>query len=328
MPRTDRRSTSRKRTPISGLVVAALALSMLPTFATFARGLSTSPRFYRSLRRLAATTALALIGLIALPSWASAADENLLTNPGFEAGRGNPDGSEGWTGIPGPVFELQDWTSVRYEGQWFAELNGNGNNEGIYQDVVTVPGEELRWSLAHRAREGGGATDAMKVFIGPGGGAGIAGLQEQEPETRNGQAVASGTQIAASTTTWAVWGGSYTVPTAQVVTRFAMIGVSTTFMFTSMANLVDDIRVLRPGPPDEPTNSAALSTASSPIHQGLPLPTSGSCSDVDESAIGWATDLVGGWGKSWEPWAGDGDHGGWACTRILEYTEGAWHIAE
>jgi hypothetical protein len=199
------------------------------------------------------------MGLAALPSWANAADENLLTNPGFEAGRGIPDGSEGWTGIPGPVFELQDWTSVRYEGQWFAELNGNGNNEGIYQDVVTVPGEELRWSLAHRAREAG-ATDSMKVFIGEGGGVNIVGLLEQEPETRNGAAVASGTQIVESASTWAVWGGSYTVPTDQVLTRFAMIGVSTTFTFTSMANLVDDIRFFRPGPPDETTGSTALST--------------------------------------------------------------------
>lgn len=289
--------------------------------------MNTSPRLHRSLCRLAATTALSLMGLAALPSWANAADENLLTNPGFEAGRGNPDGSAGWTGIPGPVFELQDWTSVRYEGQWFAELNGNGNNEGIYQDVVTVPGEELRWSLAHRAREGG-ATDQMKVFIGPGGGVGVAGLQEQQPETRNGQPVASGTQIAASTTTWAVWGGTYTVPTNQAVTRFAMLGVSTTFMFTSMANLVDDIRVLRPGPPDEDTGSAALGTGPGPIQQGLPLPSSGSCSDVNESAIGWATDLVGGWRKSWEPWAGDGHLGGWACARTLEHTEGEWHIAE
>jgi len=289
--------------------------------------MNTSLRVHRSLRRFAATTALSLIGLIALPSWANAADENLLTNPGFEAGRGVPDGSEGWTGIPGPVFELQDWTSVRYEGQWFAELNGNDNNEGIYQDVVTVPDEELVWSLAHRARENN-ATDAMKVYIGPGGGAGITGLQEQEPQTRDGQAVAPGTQIVAPDTTWAVWSGTYTVPTGQVLTRFAMIGVSTTAAYTSMGNLVDDVRFGQPAPPDDLAPSTPPSTALGPIHQGLPLPSSSSCSDVDESVIGWAANLVGGWGKSWEPWAGDGNLGGWACTRTLEYTEGAWHIAK
>jgi hypothetical protein len=55
--------------------------------------------------------------------------------------------------------------------------------------------------------------------------------------------------------------------------------------------------------------------------QGLPMPASGDCADVQDAAYAWGTGLKGGWTKAWEPWvhasAPEGQRGGWACTRSL-----------
>lgn len=55
--------------------------------------------------------------------------------------------------------------------------------------------------------------------------------------------------------------------------------------------------------------------------QGLPMPASGDCADVQDAAYAWGTGLKGGWTKAWEPWvnasAPEGQRGGWACTRTL-----------
>ncbi|MEI8084002.1 MAG: hypothetical protein WCI74_19365 [Actinomycetes bacterium] len=66
------------------------------------------------------------------------------------------------------------------------------------------------------------------------------------------------------------------------------------------------------------------------IHQGLPMPASGNCADVQDAAVAYGTGLHGGWIKGWEPWPVSGNpavHGGWACIRAIVNPGGqAWSI--
>ena len=50
-----------------------------------------------------------------------------------------------------------------YDGGQFAELNCQAYG-ALYQDVLTVPGATLNWSLAHAGRDG---TDTMALLIAP-----------------------------------------------------------------------------------------------------------------------------------------------------------------
>ena len=91
-------------------------------------------------------------------------------------------------------------------------------------------------------------------------------------------------------------------------------------------------------PPSAPASSAPASAAAAfaapastgngltTVYQGLPMPTSGSCADVQDVDYGWGTGLIGGWHKAWEPWARTTDtvDGGWACTRSLVYSGDTW----
>ncbi len=62
-----------------------------------------------------------------------------------------------------------------------------------------------------------------------------------------------------------------------------------------------------------------------PVHQGLPLPASGSCSDIQDVNYAWGTGLTGGWTKAWEPWVNlAAGKGGWACTRTLVSSGSTW----
>lgn len=61
------------------------------------------------------------------------------------------------------------------------------------------------------------------------------------------------------------------------------------------------------------------------IRQGLPLPSDGNCSTVDDEDYAWGTAVTGGWAKSWEPWV-DGGLGGWACNRTLVNKGHGWIV--
>ena len=64
-----------------------------------------------------------------------------------------------------------------------------------------------------------------------------------------------------------------------------------------------------------------------PIQQAVPLPASGTCTDVVESDFGFAAKVSGGWSRSWGEWAGNG-LGGHVCERELVYSNalGAWTV--
>ena len=88
-------------------------------------------------------------------------------------------------------------------------------------------------------------------------------------------------------------------------------------------------------PPAAPAPAAALSedpapsTATTAVYQGLPVPASGSCADIQDADYSWGTGMTGGWRKGWEPWAGSADTGlgSWACIRTLVYSGNTWSIA-
>lgn len=104
-------------------------------------------------------------------------------------------------------------------GRQFAELNAT-QTSALYQDLPTVPGQTLTWSLAHRARQG---TDTMRVVIGT-------------PGNMVENAVLSDTTAA-----WGRHTGTYTVPAGQTITRFAFEAVSTGSGNKTIGNFLDDI---------------------------------------------------------------------------------------
>lgn len=78
---------------------------------------------------------------------------------------------------------------------------------------------------------------------------------------------------------------------------------------------------------------SAPSTEPAPAHpivgQGLPMPASGNCADVDDKDFSWGTGLYGGWHRSWTTWRRDNGeifHDGWACIRSFEHVDGSWRI--
>jgi len=71
---------------------------------------------------------------------------------------------------------------------------------------------------------------------------------------------------------------------------------------------------LSDGPPETAAGSAS-------ILQQVPVPATGSCSDVQDAALSWSTGLTGGWGRSWAEW-----NQGPVCTRNLAYSNGRWYL--
>nr|WP_062339360.1 Ig-like domain-containing protein [Herbidospora sakaeratensis] len=97
------------------------------------------------------------------------------------------------------------------DGQQFAELNATQPST-LYQDVPTVPGTVMTWSIWHRGRAG---TDVMHVLIGAPG-----ATVAQTPDG------ATSPDIATGNTAWRQYTGTYTVPAGQTTTRFSFQAVS------------------------------------------------------------------------------------------------------
>ncbi|MEV0400363.1 Ig-like domain-containing protein [Actinoallomurus sp. NPDC050550] len=112
------------------------------------------------------------------------------------------------------------------DGQQFAELNANMFST-LYQDLPTVPGTVMTWSLYHRGVAG---TDTMHVLIGAPG-----ATVAQIP------AGASSPDITDGNTGWRRYTGTYVVPPGQTVTRFSFESVSTAGGNPSTGNLLDGV---------------------------------------------------------------------------------------
>ncbi|WP_433186511.1 Ig-like domain-containing protein [Actinoallomurus sp. CA-150999] len=112
------------------------------------------------------------------------------------------------------------------DGQQFAELNATQVST-LYQDLPTVPGTRLTWSLYHRGRLG---TDVMRVLIG------APGATSPQPPTG-----ASSPDISDGNTAWGHYTGVYVVPPGQTVTRFAFESVSAAGGSPTAGNFIDGV---------------------------------------------------------------------------------------
>jgi len=113
-----------------------------------------------------------------------------------------------WTAASGGQIEVRQ-SGVggvpSAEGGYHIELEVSGT-EGVYQDVITVPGEELVVRFAHRGRNG---TDTV-------------GFRAYDP----GGSAPGLTSFDAGTGSWTSQESVYTVPAAQTLTRFEWIPIS------------------------------------------------------------------------------------------------------
>jgi uncharacterized repeat protein (TIGR01451 family) len=167
---------------------------------------------------------------IAAQDPSSCAPAVTLVNGGFEE-PGLNDGDRlgvhqssvpGWSTTAGDG-QIEIWrfdAPAADTGSQHAELNANQVST-LYQDVASVPGQVLKWELAHRGREG---TDVMRVQLGPPG----------------GPLVQQGADIADGTAAWGHYSGLYTVPAGQTTTRFAFESVSSVGG-ASFGNFLDSV---------------------------------------------------------------------------------------
>ncbi|GGL16846.1 hypothetical protein Sme01_71150 [Sphaerisporangium melleum] len=117
------------------------------------------------------------------------------------------------------------------DGLQFAELNASEVST-LYQDLPTVPGTPMTWSLYHRGRLG---TDVMQVLIGSPG-----SLAPQVP------AGATSPDISDDNTAWRLYSGVYIVPPGQTVTRFAFTSVSAAGGTPTAGNFLDGVSFSTP----------------------------------------------------------------------------------
>ncbi|PSK67813.1 hypothetical protein B0E53_00284 [Micromonospora sp. MH33] len=116
-------------------------------------------------------------------------------------------------------------------GQQFAELNATQPST-LYQDLPTVPGTVMTWSLYHRGRLG---TDVMHVLIGAPG--------ATAPQTPIG---ATSPDISDDNTAWGYYTGVYVVPPGQTTTRFAFQSVSAAGNNPALGNFLDGVQFRTP----------------------------------------------------------------------------------
>ena len=141
--------------------------------------------------------------------------------------------------------------STAPDGNQFAELNCEQEGS-LYQDVMTVPGETLNWSFAHRARlqsywqdihyyEG---EDTMALVIMDATKFGTT-IQTQEDIL---EVVADPTTYGAYVLTnsaggsWETVSGNYVVPKDQYMTRFFFVSISAASGNKTVGNLIDNVK--------------------------------------------------------------------------------------
>ncbi|SHJ08745.1 LamG-like jellyroll fold domain-containing protein [Algibacter luteus] len=116
-----------------------------------------------------------------------------------------------------------------YTGNQWAEINAS-TNDGLYQDIVSTPGDILQWSFAHRKRTGyaGSATeDIARLMIG-------------DP---NGTMSSQGDFASANNASWTNHSGTYVVPPGQTTTRLTFTWVNSVSGSPSSGNFVDNVQL-------------------------------------------------------------------------------------
>ena len=108
------------------------------------------------------------------------------------------------------------------DGDYFLELNAN-QVASLYQDVVTIPGTTLVWSVSHRGRTG---TDTASLSVGGSN----SDLDIQETMTTGNDG-------------WVTYTQEYVVPEGQTVTRFSLDSIDSASSSLSVGNLIDNFTV-------------------------------------------------------------------------------------
>ena len=133
-------------------------------------------------------------------------------------------------------------------GEQFAEIVAEQDKYAIYQDIATVPGTYLVWTLKHAPRgyQGASDSDSMQVLIGS---TSKQTPQEAERTTSNGTGKVGekSTTITTHATNdrkfhpWETYTGIYKVPEGQTVTRFTFRALTNSGMSGRTGNLIDDV---------------------------------------------------------------------------------------
>lgn len=225
----------------------------------------------RSGRKLACASALAVLSLLALP--ATAQIQRSFINLGFEVPVLSPAGCfiqtvdsrvTGWTtthfsaisngtcisppgGEVGPLIEL--WSSGFFgvpsrAGSNFAELNAQAASR-LFQSVCLVTGEQVRWQLSHRGREG---VDVMSFNIGSTAnqiGRFATGTTGAGSVQACGGGLITGASCVAPTTTntWADYTGTFTWSGVSGTQNFGFEAISTATGNNSAGNFLDEIQI-------------------------------------------------------------------------------------
>lgn len=165
-------------------------------------------------------------------------------------------------------------------GGQFAELNCEAYG-ALYQDVMTVPGADLYWSLYHRARIAANARnpqDRMALVIMPANEADVLTAQLEEASNDPSQIEEILDQyknqggyveyITDGTSSWSYHSGTYTVPEDQYLTRFFFVAVSTGSNSATVGNLLDDVKFS--STPAEPQQDQANITVTKVVEGYVP----------------------------------------------------------
>ena len=245
-----------------------------------------------------AIVVIASLGAFAPPAWAQdsdgdgiedaeegihneGVDEDIVNNASFES----PSGVDEFN-----IFDADDvpfWETTAsdnaielweggfkgvpaFEGDQFAELNAN-LKAAIFQDIATVPGTSLRWSVAHRGRSG---TDTAVFSIGPPGGELTAIRRMVSPNDE-----------------WIVYSGSVVIPAGQEITRVQFDAVDE----GSNGNFLDGFKLQIVSRDTDADNSPDYRDIDSD-NDGIPdvaecMGGPSGCADFDEDGVGDFRDI-------------------------------------
>lgn len=121
-----------------------------------------------------------------------------LENPSFEANDPQGPGAPNWQILP-PITVVPGWNSTTneielwdsnfngvpaYQGNVLAEMNANMPGT-LFQNICLVNGEPLGWTFAHRARDGGQATQSVRFQVATSSGTVLQTLATQSSTTAN-----------------------------------------------------------------------------------------------------------------------------------------------
>lgn len=250
-------------------------------------------RLHRAVGPAVASLAVAALFVSGLSSPASAGATSVTVSPVTWT----PGSSQAFT------LTLQVSGSLTYVGFWDLNrpqiwtLSQTGSNAGTFDEST----DTLTCTT--------GVTYTSTLFDGWGNGAKGNVCYDDQDSTYFEIGLNSPNVTGAGTVVISVPAGLLTAPLTLGATTFeAIASPDPTLNFDAIVS--------------EATPVAVDTGSAPPSHvQGVGLPASGSCDEVDDADLGWGTGLAGGWAPSWGAWLNDGA-GGPACIRTLAYDLG------